>query len=1032
MHHLTKLAILRSRLTWLLIVVLAFTGIQAYRTLPRSEDPGFIIRNARVITYFPGASPERIETLITDPLEKALQEIPELDFIESESRNGISIVTIQVRDQFTHLRPIWDSLRRKVERTQQILPPEVIGPYVNDEYGDVFGMLLSITGDGYSQAELKAVADRVKDEILLLPDVAKVDLYGVQKECIFVEYNHARLAELGLSPAHVQSMLMSRNIIISGGSIAMQDERIVLEPTGNFESLDELRHTVVQLPGSNEVLYLKDISEITRGYIDPQQVQVYSKSHPALALGVSRQEGGDIIRLGKQLELLLGKMERDLPIGLQFDWVYRESQEVRAKVNEFAGNLLESVLIVGGLMLFALGFRAGMIIGSLIPMTILCTFVLMQAMGIGLDQVSLAALIIALGMLVDNAIVMSEAIMVELEKGTERLGSALLCVQQLAIPLLTSTLTTSAAFLPIYLAQSMAGEYTKALFQVVTISLMSSWALSLTLTPLACVAFLKPGQTPVGGVVMSFLRILYPLLLRQGLRYGRWILLLTGIGFFFSMSGFFAVPRAFFPPADKHYFTAELTMPPGTSLERTKAIVEELSDYIEKDLVAGDGRLEGIVNWTSFLGETTPRFLLSYAPIVGKSELAVLIIQTTSRDCVNEMVASLQKYTDEHFPDLEALISPLQYGPPVRYPLELRISGRNTDQLLEVAKEVKSYLRKQEGVQMLTDDWRPRSKKLQVKVKQPRALRSGVSSRDIAVSLQTNLSGIETTMFRESDQSIPIFLRSVAADREDISKLEGLNVFSQASGTSVPLKQVADISVAWEASSIKRRNRIKTVTVQASLDEGYTARDLAASLEKWIEKKQDTWPEGFRFKIGGEVESSNQANEAVVLKLPFAIFLMGVILVAQFNSFRKPMIIGLTIPLGLIGVVIGLLLTGSYLGFITLLGILSLAGIVVNNAIVLLDRIEYEQEENGLEPFESIISASQSRLRPILLTTLTTIGGLVPLWLSGGPLFEPMAIALIFGLAFSTVLTLGIIPILYSILYDVKIPGEKRIIWQST
>ena len=492
---ITRAAIEKNRITAVLLLAVLVGGASAYRGMSRAEDPGFIIRTAQVLTMFPGASPDRVENLVTDKLEKVIQEIPELDFVSSTSKTGVSIVMVNIREEFMDMRPIWDDVRRRVDRARPELPADIVGPTVNDEFGDVFGVVVALTGEGFSYAELKDVADEVRDELLRVDDVAKVVIHGAQDERVFVDYDNARLAELGLSPIQLRQILDSANIIIPGGDVSTDVERITLEPSGNFESVDDLRQAVVTLPGRPEILYLEDLATITRGYVDPPGSMVRSTGVPALALAVSMRDGGNIITLGDGVALELRRLQALYPIGIEFDVVAFQPEIVSRKVAEFVANLLQAVGIVLVVMLLFLGLRTGLVVASLVPMAIVMALLVMSFLGIGLDQMSLASLIIALGMLVDNAIVMAESIMVQMSEGKDRRDAAIDSARELRVPLLISSLTTAAAFLPIFLSESSTGEYTAPLFKVVTITLLSSWVLALTMTPLLCVLFLK--VTPI-------------------------------------------------------------------------------------------------------------------------------------------------------------------------------------------------------------------------------------------------------------------------------------------------------------------------------------------------------------------------------------------------------------------------------------------------------------------------------------------------------------------------------------------------------
>ena len=1018
---ITRLAIEKNRVTTVALVVILFGGLSSYFGLPRAEDPGFVMRVALVQTFFPGASPERVELLVTDKLEKSIQQIPELDYVASQSKTGASFLFATILGSYTDMRPIWDDLRRKVEATRPDLPEGIIGPFVNDEFGDVFGTIITISGEDYTYAELKDVADDVRDELLRIPEVAKVEIYGDQEEQIFVEFNNARLSELGLSPAQLQTILGSRNIVIPGGQINTGDERISLEPSGNFETVEDLRRSVIRLPGSDQVMQLQDVATVERGYVDPPQTLARSTGARALALAVSLREGGNIIQLGERVQEVYRRMQAEYPIGIDFDRVAFQPEIVDQKIDDFVGSMLQAIAVVIFVALVALGLRTGLVVSSLIPMAMLMSMLIMAMLGIGLDQMSLASLIIALGMLVDNAIVMSESIQTQMGEGKDRLEAAVDSAAELRVPLLTSSLTTAAAFLPIFLAESEAGEYTAPLFKVVTITLLSSWVLSLTMVPLLAYRFLKVRRRATTGFDTPFYRR-YRNVLLWGLRH-RPAALAGIVGtFVVAMMGFRFIPNIFFPPSDRALLTGDLELPIGAPIERTEQAVRQLDRFIEDEL-RGNAEVNGehkVENWVSFIGEGAPRYVLTYAPEMPSPEYAYVMLNTSSRAAVDALIPRLERFVLDEMPDVVATFKPAILGPPVNAPIEIRVSGREVDVIFDLVDQVKMQIGTIAGTRNITDDWGRRTKKILVKVNGARARRAGVSNRDVAVSLQTVLSGIETTQFREDDKIIPVTMRSVSADREDLGKIEGLNVYSQVTGRSVPLKQVADLEVVWQPAKILRRDRLRTVTVQAELKPGVTAAATMAQFQPWLDEMAQVLPLGYRFEVGGEVAESAKSQASINAKMPIALLIIVLLLVGQFNSVRKPLIIMLTVPLALIGVVVGLLVAQSYFGFMTFLGVIALIGIVINNAIVLLDRIRIEEVENHRAPADAIIEAAQRRLRPILLTTATTVGGLLPLWLGGGPMWEPMAIAIIFGLAFATALTLGLVPILYSVLYRVS------------
>jgi multidrug efflux pump len=1019
---ITRAAIEKNRITSVLLMLIIVAGSIAFFNLPQTEDPGFILRIAAVTTVLPGASPERIEDLITDPVESAVQQIPELRFVTSESQTGLSIVYVEIAESEKVMQPIWDNLRRKVEAIRGELPSGTIGPFVNDEFADVFGIIYSVTGEGYTYAELKDVADQVRDEFLRIPDVAKVEIYGAQEERIFVEYNNARLAQLGLSPRQLTGILESQNILFPGGNISTGQERITLEPTGNFENLEELKRTVISVPGRNELLYLEDIASVERGYVDPPSSLLRSTGERSLGIGVSMSDGGNVITLGEDIRRVVNRLQGVYPIGIEFDELYFQPEVVEESVNDFVRNLLQAVAIVVIVMLLFLGLRTGMIVVTLIPMTILLSMIVMDVMSITINIISLAALIIALGMLVDNAIVMSESILVLMKEGKSAKDAAIESAKELRIPLLTSSLTTAAAFMPIALAESSTGEYTVDLFRVVTIALLSSWLLSLTMIPLLSVLVMKvkknsksEGTSYDSKFYKGYRAFLLNILNKRWISIGVVVLVFIGS---MQLSAF--IPALFFPASDRSFIRAFLEFPVGTPIEVTDSMVRDLEAFMSENFLVNEDRPEGILNWSSFIGVGSPRYTLSADVQPEKEEYAKLLINTTSRPAADIIITQMEEYLWERYPDLDIKVLPLDLGPPVMAPFQLRLSGEDADELFTIVDSVKAELAQIPGTKNIADNWGARVKKLIVDVDQPRARMAGVSSMDIALSLQTSLVGLTASEFRENEDVIPVVLRAEAADRNDLQKLETLDVFSQSSGQTVPLKQVADLNVVWEPSKILRRDRQKTVTISCYTADGVYAMDIVKAIQPWMEVQAQSWPIGYMYEYGGEMEESVESQKAIMAKLPLALMVIILLLVAQFNSLRRPLIILITIPLAMIGVNVGLVVMNGVMGFMTFLGIIALIGIVINNAIVLLDRIKFEIEENGLEPHHAVIEASQRRLRPILMTTATTIGGMIPLYLGGGPMWESLAIAIMSGLIFSTMLTLGVVPILYSMFFRLK------------
>ena len=1026
---ITRLAIRYNRFTIVALVLIALSGLISYLSLPRAKDPDVTFRLARITTLFPGASPERVEELITEKVEDAVQSLSELDYVSSTSKTGVSVVMVSIQQKYFDLQPIWDKMRNEVDDIRPLLPEGVIGPIVDDNFGDVFGVVLGITGEGIDYATLEDIADEVRDYILLIDQVAKVELIGVQEERIFVEYNSERMTQLGISPSQLNAILAERNIVIPGGNVNLGVEELNIEPSGNFESVEDLKQTVIALPGRQSVTYLGDIVNIRRGYIDPPENLVRVNGKPGIGVSVSLRDGENILAMGQSIEELLDRLPEQYPHGVEFHTISYEPDEVRHKVDDFVGNVMQSIGVVLMVMLVALGIRTGFIVAALIPTAMLGSLVVMSMTGIGLNQISLAALIISLGLLVDNAIVMTESIVVKMNDGMEPEEAAAASARELRMALLTSSLTTSAAFLPLFLAENDVAEYTRALFLVVTITLLISWLLSLTMTPLLVVRYLAKSARQIadsGGTEAvlrnsPFYRI-YRRILVPTLRF-RYLTIAGIFGVLMSSCvGAGLVPESFFPNDETNRIYVTMRLPPGTPVTHTSKVVARVEQYMQDELMVSEEREHGIVTWGTFIGVGAPRFSGVYAPEAPAPEYAFILISLNTIDqaIAGHLALMLENYTFAEFPDLDAEVRVPTTGPPVPSPIEIRISGPEVDQLYSIAADVTAKLQTLYGPKNIRDDWGPQTKKVVVDVDPARAFRAGVTNRDIAMSLRANFRGITVSEYREEETSIPIVMRAKSGLATNISELESTAIYSQLTGRNIPLKQVADARVVWESSQPRRRDRAPTISVLARIEQDVTEVEIYAQIQPWLDEQMKTWGFGYRYELGGTTESSVKANNAIGAKFPIGFMVILLLLVAQFNSIRNTFIVLLTVPMAFIGVVVGLIAAKSFFGFMTTVGLISLFGIVINNAIVLIERIKFEILENGRAPTDAIVEAAQRRARPILLTTATTVGGLMPLWIGGGALWEPMTVTLIFGLIFSTILTLIVVPSLYAAFHRIS------------
>ena len=998
-------------------------GVLAYGTMPRDSMPPYTIRVASVVTGFPGAGPERVEALITSKIEEVAQELPELDYVASESRTGLSIVSVALTDDVTvdRLQPVWDRLRRKIESIESDLPAGIRGPTVKDDgLGVVFGIMVGIVGEGFTYAELEHHAEKIRDDIIKLPDASEVELRGIQQEQIFLEFNNARLADLGLSANMLKNTVTATNIVFSGGEVSLEDKRIVLEPTGSYDSLEELGRTIVPIGQEGSVI-LGDIAHIVRDYKTPRESLVSIDGQPGIALSIALKPGANIVNLGSAVDLMVSHYNRHLPMGISLRRMASQDYEVTKSVNSFVESLLQSLAIVMVTMLVFLGLRTGLVVASLIPATILLTFCIMGMFGLGLNQVSLAALIMALGMLVDNAIVVSESVLVKMERGATAREAAITSSQELAVPLLVSSLTTSAAFLSFFLAESVLGEMMGQLFSVITVALLSSWVLSLAMVLLLAVLFIKvkPRAETANPTLFDRFNDYYKAILLIALR--RPFPFICGIVglFLLSLLGFGMLPFVFFPDSERNLITLDLNLPLGTKIEKTESAISQIETYIRSNLLVADSRQTGVMDWSAYIGEGPASYDLGYQPGETNSGYAHMLINTRSHEDNQSVIDSLDTFCFNNLPDANVRVSRLAGGGGGGADVQVRISGEDPGELFRLASRLKQRLQQIAGTQNIGDDWGPRIRKFVVDIDQARAQRAGLTNQDIALSLQTMLTGFNVGGFRQGDQTIPILLRSETGQALDVRQLESVSIYAQGSGRNVPLGQVADILPAWQYARVKRRDLHRTLVVECDVQPGYTATDITEVLLPLLHLEQETWKQGYTFELGGESEKSSDAMGAVIDQLPLSGFIILLLLVLQFNSFRRTAIVLSTIPLGVIGVVLGLLLFRSYFGFFAFLGLISLAGIVINNAIVLIDRIETELGAGTHPPQAAIVTAAQQRFRPILLTTFTTTFGLVPLYLGGGLMWEPMAISIMVGLLFATVITLLVVPVLYRLLFRI-------------
>ncbi len=1025
--NLTEFSINRSRISISIFLLLGVMGMTLYFSLPQNSMPPYTVRAATVVAQFPGASPERVENLVSRKIEEKIQEIPELKELNSQSRSGLSVVTIILKDEVppSDLQMIWDRVRRKLNTVK--FPDGVRYNLQDDDVGVVYGIMLGLVSDNsdkgemeYSYAEMRNIADDIRDEIIALDDAAKVEIGGAQTEQVIVEFDNAKMSSLNITASQVQNILAGTNILFSGGELNIGAERIIIEPTGNFNSVNDIRNTIIR-SSNGQSLLLQDIAEVTRGYKEPEEQIIKVDGKKALSLSIALKDGANVVSLGKIIDQKTAYLNNKLPLGLELRRLSSLDEYVDNEVSNFVNNLIQTVVLVLIVMLIFLGFRTGLIIASLVPMVILATFLFMSIFGQGINQVSLAALIMALGLMVDNGVVVAETILVKLEQGIDKLQSVKEACDELIIPLLISTLTTSVAFMSFYLAEGTMGDIVGPLFVVISIALICSWFLSMTMVTMLCYFFLKAqkqgeGKKSIVDRIIIAMRNQYEKLINIALKY-KFITLVVVFGLFFgSLMLFGKIPFLFFPDSERNLITVDIKLPQGTRLETTTDVVNDIENYIMNDLQLNENRKRGVIDWSAFIGKGPESYDLGYSPDEANANYAHMLVNTSSGDDNGHVISKLDSFSFVAFPTADIKIKRLGSGGGGT-PIEIKISGKDGEALSNIAESVKAKLTEQSGTKNVKDNWGPKTKKIVIDIDPLKTQNAGLTNQDIAISLRTALSGFDIGDYREGKDNIDIVMRDINHDKVKIENLESINIYSQGSGVNVPLSQVAEIDIIWEFANIIRKDLKRSINISSQIREGGNASAIMSAVTPWLdEQKQTIWSQGYDYELGGDAQGSADAMGAVAAWLPLAFFIIVLLLIIQFNSFRKTTIVLLTIPLGVIGVIIGLLLLKSYFGFFAFLGIISLAGIIINNAIVLIDRIEVESNKNT-SLVEAVKEACLQRFRPIMLTTFTTVLGMIPLYMGGGVMWEPLAAAIMFGLLFGTIVTLIFVPVSYMLLY---------------
>ena len=1006
----TKFALDNRVVTIVLTIALLLGGLKAFQGMSRLEDPEFTIKDALVITPYPGASATEVEEEVSDTIELAVQQLAQLDEIESKSDRGLSTVTVSIQDKYNKetLPQVWDELRRKVGDAQRFLPPGAGPSLIVDDFGDVFGVFIVVYGDEYSYAELKDVVDMLRRELLLEVDVAKINTFGERREAVYIEINRDLMSQLGVPPDAIIHELRQRNIVVDAGRVRVGTEFITISPTGFFTDVREFEELLIRGDGSKQ-FRLGDVADVRRGYVDPNDHLIRYDGKSAIGLGISTVSGGNVVTMGEALERRLRELKPRIPLGVEFGIVSMQSEAVEIAIAGFVITLLQAVAIVVIVLLLFMGLRSGLVIGFVLVLTIMGSFMFLSPMGVALERISLGALIISLGMLVDNAIVIIDGMLSKLQKGVEPVRAANEVVAQSAMPLLGATLIAILAFAAIGTSQDASGEICRSLFQVVMVSLLLSWVTAITVTPLLGVLFLKAPKSVEGDAFSSGIYAKYRVLLSTCIR-ARWLTVGSVVGLLiFSGWGFGFVDRSFFPPSSRPQFMVDVWLPQGSHIDETARKVAQIEEHI---LEYG-----GVTHVTSVVGRGALRFLLPYSPEKANSAYAQLLVDVDPENVVavmDEVIPLIDAYLDTAHPELLGYSSSFEIGPGSSGKILARFQGPDANILRSLASQAAAIMQDEPGTKGIRTDWRQRVKLLRPIISVEQANLAGVQRSDVARVLREGFQGGTIGLFREGDLLLPIIMRAPEDQRADAASIEHLQIWSRPGQRMIPLSQVVSgLENTTEDEIIFRRDRKRTMTVFADPIDG-GASSLFERLRPQIESIE--LPRGYELEWGGEYEDSSSAQESLTAPLPIFISIMILITVALFNSLRLPLIIWLCVPLALIGVTWGLLATGQPFGFMALLGFLSLMGMLIKNAIVLIDEIN-AQRGRGLDPLTAIIDSGASRLRPVGMAASTTALGMVPLVFDA--FFDSMAITIIAGLLFATVLTMVVLPVLYAIAFRV-------------
>ncbi len=1035
--NLSEWALKHQTLVLYLMLMLTISGLLAYTKLGQSEDPPFTFKVMLVRTSWPGASAEEVEQQITDKLEKKLQEVPHLDHTNSYSRPGESMIFVIIKDDtFSKDIPqIWYQVRKKVGDIRNTLPSGVESLTFNDEFSDVYGSMYALTGDGFDNFALKKQAEIIRAELLSTPDVAKVDFFGEQKQRIFIELSNAKLATIGLSTAALVNILQAQNAVVSGGTYESSKERIRVAISGRYSNLQDLKD--LRLRADNQDFKLSDVARIYRGYEDPPHDTVRHNGNESLLLGVSMKEGGDVIALGHALDKKIARIQQSLPVGLKFETVTSQPKIVARSVNDFVHSLVEALVIVLGVSLLSLGLRTGIVVAISIPVVLASTFLVMHIYDIGLHKISLGALILALGLLVDDAIIAVEMMSSRMEQGWDRVKAASFAYSSTAMPMLTGTLVTVAGFLPIATAASSTGEYTRSIFQVSAIALIISWFAAVIFVPYLGYHLLPDySQAPKDSKLMAWLKgrlnltevddthhhdiyntkfyRAFRTLVTACVRYRKTVIAITFAMFVLSIIGFGKVQQQFFPDSTRLELVVDMRLEESASYQATNDEVKKLESW----LTAWNKQHQGVDNFVAYIGTGAPRYYLPLDVQLPHRGFAQFVVLTKDLHAREALRSDLLKLFENDFPSVRTSVLRLENGPPVGFPVQFRVNGMDIAKIREISHQIADVMRANPNLVNTQLNWEEPSKVVKVTVDQAKARLLGVSSVDVANILNGAMSELYISEFRENNERIDLVVRGGEIERTKLSRLPNLMIIKP-DGKGVPLSQIATISSEFEEGVVWRRDRVPSIIVRAHLRGNVQAPVVSAQIEEKLTALKANLPLGISIDTGGAVEESAKGGASVAKGAPLFLVVVLTLLVIQLQSFSRVFLVLLTAPLGLIGVTIALLLFDKPFGFVAMLGTIALSGMIMRNSVILVDQID-QDKNSGMETWQAIVESTIRRFRPIVLTAAAAILAMIPLTRS--VFFGPMAVAIMGGLAVATLLTVLFLPALYAAWFRVPVP----------